>query len=468
VIAFLSECKNDETVVPENYLNLDPLVLGFDLENKIIIYNGEFTTVENKSLAIGTDIFEIETNDSELVIGKKYSINIDKQVFSFFYSELPIISIYTDGVEIVDEPKIKASIVLLESSETHLSAQVGIELRGDVSQTYPKKTYNIEFWKDEEGEDTEKYSLLGMRYDDDWIIDGLWNEPVRIRDFTSHTLWLEFARVQNNNEEMQIGIDKKYCEIFINGEYKGVCYLGERIDRKQLDLKKYTDQLEGELYKAYTWGNGVSFFGVDTFDNNSFTWSAYETKYPTEIEQIDWTNLYNLVSFVVNSSDSDFENEISSKFDIDNIIDYYIFLNLIYATDNNGKNIYTCRYSSSSLYFFVPWDLDGTFGNNWKGLREDITDKMLSNGLYDRLFSFQIFRAQAKERWLELRKNSLNIQNLNQKFRDNYDFLLRNGIYEKEALVPDISQNYSETEIDFIESWIERRIQYLDSYFDAF
>jgi len=347
-----------------------------------------------------------------------------------------------------------------------LTVFTGIKLRGGSSQSYPKKSYNIELWIDKDGNQTEKLSLLGMRNDDDWILDGLWNEPIRIRDFTSHALWLEIGRTQHFGEDMKIGINRKYCELFLNGRYQGVYYLGEKIDRKQLNLEKHTFQSGGELYKGYAQDIGVTFTGVDDFDNDSLTWSGYEAKYPNIIGEVSWRNLYNLVDFVVNSTHSSFNNEISSIMDLDNIIDYYIFLNLIYAADNIGNNIYTCRYNSSSLYFFIPWDLDGTFGNNWNGERTNITDEILSNGLYDKLLFLPDFKVITKERWNELRNVKLNTTYLKKLYRDNFEFLYRNGVYDREALVDDITKNYSDTEIDFIESWIERRVIFLDSYFN--
>ena len=42
-----------------------------------------------------------------------------------------------------------------------------------ISKQYPKKSYSVELWTDEEGVQKDKQSLLGMREDDDWILDGL-------------------------------------------------------------------------------------------------------------------------------------------------------------------------------------------------------------------------------------------------------------------------------------------------------
>jgi len=467
LVIIFAGCKKDEPLIPGPFTELDLHTFGYDYSNRIIMYNGDSTAINDGELRIGDDVFSIETTDSELSTGKAYPATFRGEEFRMFYTELPIIAITTNGTAIVDEPKIPGKIYLLEKNKTVLSNNIGIELRGGFTLSFPKKSYSVELWEDNSGNETEKIPLLGMRNDDDWILDGMWNEPIRIRDFTAHSLWLEMGRVQQQNIDMKLGIDKEYCELFVNGQYRGIFYLGEKIDRKQLDLEKYTDQIEGELYKGDEWADGVTFRGVDDFDNGSDMWSGYECKYPEKIGEIDWSNLHGLVDFVVNSTQSEFDEEISSKIDLDNAIDYYIFLNLIYAQDNIGKNIYTAKYNSSSLYFFVPWDMDGSFGNNWEGLRIDESDKMLSNGLFDKLLSFPEFKNKVKLRWTELRIGTLQTSHLKNQFRGNYEYLKSHGMYDREAIVPDLERNYSDSEIDFIESWIERRVNFLDVYFNS-
>jgi len=461
-------CKEDEPLLPSNEPSkeFNQNNFGIDTYNRIIIYNGASIDINSDKLVFGNYVFNIETTDKKLLVGKEYLVKHNEQVFKMFLTELPIILITTNDVNIIDEPKIKGRIKIFENNNKPYTSFIGVELRGGVSQLYPKKSYSVELWKNENGDTRNKKSLLGMRVDDDWILDGMWNEPNRIRDFTSHDIWLKIGRVQNSKNNTKIGIDRKYCELFVNGKYKGVYYIGEKIDRKQLDLDKYDNKIEGELYKGFTWAGAVTYTGINEIDNSLLTWSGYEAKYPNKIGKVNWCYLYDHVNFVLSSSQLDFNNAISSRIDIDNMVDYYIFLNLIYATDNTGKNVYTCKFDNSSLYFFVPWDMDGSFGNDWTGKRSDITDKMLSNGLYNKLLNYSVFKRKVKSRWTELRVSTLNTNNIKQMFRDNYDYLEKNGVYLRESLVPDITQNYSNIEIDFIESWIDRRVVFLDTYFN--
>ena len=58
--------------------------------------------------------------------------------------ELPQISINTNGAEIVDEPKIRAEMLVSLEDVIDFSGTIGIEIRGSSSQMFPKKQYGVE------------------------------------------------------------------------------------------------------------------------------------------------------------------------------------------------------------------------------------------------------------------------------------------------------------------------------------
>ncbi len=462
----LCTCKKNTPLSPTEPHEVEHNeILGFDTQNQIFLQNGPTTEVLKHIMKLGIDTSGSVINRNPIAIGREYPIVHNGQSVSLFRTELPILFISTNDLSIPDEPKIPGTLVIKENGKETDSFTIGIELRGGTSQRFPKKSYNFEIWEDEQGSDTQKISLLNMREDDDWLLDGMWNEPNRIRDYTAMELWIAMARKPDLNRNTDMGISRRYCEVFLNNSYIGVYYLGEKIDRKQLDLKKFDDTLEGELYKGDSWAPGVTFLRAEPYDNTSVTWSGYEAKYPDEIGQLDWSNLHSLVEFVSKSSKSKFTSEISSMVDLNNMVDYYIFLNLIYAQDNTGKNTYLAKIDSDSPYFYIPWDMDGSFGNNWEGNRIDITDKLLSNRLFDNLMTYPDFTQSVKQRWIGLRESLFSTDALIERFRKNYDLLLRNNVYAREDIVPDIAQNHTKEEIYFIESWIERRANFLDTYF---
>lgn len=431
----------------------------------------DLTNVNSLTLKLSGNIYEFNNIPDGLEYGEQYQVLLETQSYKLYFSQLPLINISTTH-EIQDEPKIFANIKITDATNAlPIISYCGIEYRGGVSQTYPKKSFDLELWEDTIGSNTNKLPILNMRDDDDWLLFAMYNEPLRIRNFINHKLWIDIHTLYYANEEADAmsGINLKYIEFAINNEYQGLYAICEQLDRKQLQLKKYNNETRGELIKGVAWGQGVtSFDSLLPYDNSSLIWDGFEMKYPKEEGPTDWSNLYNFVNFVINSSDNDFEQNISNKFVTNNAVDYYIFLNILRAKDNTGKNIYIAKYKEDEPYFYAPWDLDGTFGISWSGNQQNIYNDILTNGLYDRYLNSNntVFNKLASNRWFELRNNILQNENLINRISSTYNYLLENGNYERESLKwGDESINLSNLEYTY--EWLENRFNFLDVYFST-
>lgn len=425
------------------------------------------TWTDTKTQILLNEVCEFSTPISNIEIGVAYSIFIPSQNTNFilYFTELPIISITTTNT-IVDEPNVLANFKLIESNQNFLESSIGIQYRGGWSQSLPKKSMEIEFWTDNTGNETQNHALLGMTNDDDWNLQAMYNEPLRIRSKTNNDLWrmINSLHYQNQEPEAINGVRMKYVELFINNEYRGLYSLGEKVNRKQLKLKKHNGNIRGELYKGISWG-ASTFTSIPNYNNNSTIWSGFEYKHPDE--EINWSNLHDLVNFVINSSNQVFLDEYKDRFELGNLVDYYIFLNLLRATDNTGKNIYIAKYTTNDKYFYVPWDLDGSFGTIWNGTNDNTTDDLLSNGFYNRLIydcSPDGFRIKLKNKWLELRSTVITQDSLMSLFTLNHNYLEVNGLYDRENLAW-TDYNYNSVDLNYMSTWITNRLAYLDAKF---
>ncbi|MEZ5059202.1 MAG: CotH kinase family protein [Saprospiraceae bacterium] len=453
-------------------IRINPNQYFIDFDKKLVLTNVDVgivnsTWTNTKTHILLNEVCVFLTPNSNIEIGTAYSVIIPSQNTSFalYFTQLPIISIATNYT-IVDEPDVLANFKMIESDQNYLESYVGIQIRGGWTQTLPKKSMEIEFWTDTTGNETQDFSLLGMVNDDDWNLQAMFNEPLRIRSKTNNDLWRMINELHYRDEEPEAinGIRMKFVELFINNEYRGLYCLGEKVNRKQLKLKKHNGNIRGELYKGISWG-ASTFAAAPPYDNNSLEWSGFEYKHPEE--EINWENLYELVDFVINASDQDFYEGYKDEFELDNLVDYYIFLNLLRATDNTGKNIYIAKYTSDSPYFYVPWDLDGTFGTIWDGSNENITNDLLSNGFYNRLnhdCAPDGFRERLKNKWLDLRSKVVTHDSLISLFTINHDYLKTNGVYDREHSAWS-EYVYQNTDLDYMSSWITNRLSYLDVKF---
>ncbi len=459
----------DETIVV-------PVYQGYvDVNKKLIVVNYDVNYINAGSNddfnAIFVDqLYSFEVPQETMQVGVAYHVhnNQDTQ-YTLYFTELPIIYILASEY-ILNEPKVHALFIMAEPSGDILISDIGIERRGGSSLYYPKSNFLIEFWSDSQGTEKVDVSLLNMRTDDDWNLQALWVEPMRVRTKVCNDLWMSFHTPYYANVEPDVvsGIHSEFAEILVNGVYCGVYAVTERIDRKQLQLKDYSQSqgVRGELYKGQQWGEGVSFLSLEDYNNNELMWSGFEYIYPEEIT--DWSNLHAFVDFVVNSSNQVFYQQYRSKFNLQSAVDYFVFLNLIMALDNTGKNIFIARYAKNEPYIYVPWDMDGSFGNFWDGSPHYGTSSILSNGFFNRMIhdcSDNGFYFAAQQRWQELRQDVFTHENIMQLFRENHDFLLNNAVYEREEKAWGTYYTYTDEYLNYVDTWLTTRLAKLDDYF---
>ena len=470
IISIHGKAQTLSIEVPNNAYGIDETLFLIvsriqDMENYQDIGN-----YDEILIALGGDEYSFISNPESLAYSNSYTVENTSSLdqYILYFTELPLVMIDSEEA-IVDEPKILASLIYTDDQQT-INSNIGIELRGGFSQSYPKKTYDLEFWEDENGDETIDFQIGGLREDDDWILDALYNEPIRLRSYVASKLWKEMHSPYyiNEEEEAKSGADVMYVELFLNGLYNGIYNISEQIDRKQLKLKKYSGEMKGELYKGSSWGGAVTFEELPSYNNEDRFWGGYEFKYPSEDAITDWNNIYEFTEFVMYSPKPDFESNIWSEFSKDNFIDYFLFLNLILAIDNTGKNIYVAKYKADELYFYVPWDLDGCFGTNWEGKNLNFTGGILTNGFMDRVINLNSDNTfiHLAEKWFEYRDNLFSNDYLLGSISELYNYFQTNKIYERESIVY-TNYAFDDQSLDYILNWLESRLEYLDTYFES-
>lgn len=194
--------------------------------------------------------------------GKKYTMEIKdgstlKATLNLTFTGLPIVQIYYDAVNSsqylrgyikVHEPDKKTVPEFLHSEYKY---------RGATALNQPKKSFNIKL-KDPSDQKLFR-SFFGLREDNNWILDAMAIDPGRMRNRVSTDLWNDFSRLPYHSAtESNIinGTRGQFVELFINDQYNGLYCMTEKVDRKQLKLKKYDDSTQtvrGVLYKSSSW-----------------------------------------------------------------------------------------------------------------------------------------------------------------------------------------------------------------------
>ena len=439
-----------------------------DDTNKIIIWNNQGFDTRATTFTFNRT-FKVVDTEAISSVSNPVAVEGDLGMYTLYRTKLPIVHLQINQ-DVEDDVKRFGDFSYYDF-ESFLKSGVGIEHRGNLSLTFPKKSYDLEFWIDAIRKQSKDLQFKGMRSDDDWILDALYNEPLRIRSTIAAELWLKMSMPDYIQKESKAksGFKVRYVEVLKNGIYLGVYALSEPVDRKLLELKANEGKIvHGELFKAAAYEGGPSFKKSPEYDNLFPHWAGFEMKFPLVNYKAHWNDLAKFVDLVVNANDANFSAQIGQHLDIDNAINYFLLVNLLRATDNLGKNYYLAKYDTNEPYFFVPWDLDGVLGVIQEGKRIPTTNDVLSNGLFDRLLSVNPngYRNQLKARWHTLRQKEFSEKELLHQVEKMYSKFNSEKVYEREFGL--WKSTYSQEEdFDYLTSWIKNRLVYLDTYFEG-
>lgn len=446
---------------------------GVDKTNGIIVwYKSNLSSQSIKSITFDDEVYTVD-KATVLSYDKSIFLKADK-AYKLYITKLPIVHISMDESKINSRKKI-SGILRYYDAEQFLETHMAVRHRGNLSLSFNKKSFDLELRKNATSSESVDAKFLHMRSDDDWILDAMFNEPLRLRSFVASNMWSKLYKPYYASLEPKAksGFDVSYVEVFKNNTYYGIYQLMESVDRKQLQVKKNDGKtIYGRIYRAESYEGGPDFTKApNTYENALPRWIGWENYYPYIDYTSDFGDLFQLQQLVVNGSDTDFNTKISSAFVIENAIDYFIFVNTIRATDNLGKNYSLAKYDKGEPYFLVPWDLDGTFGVIQDGKQINTTDDVLTNGLLKRLIEQNPndYTAKLKNRWKSLRKGMLKNEKLLSDFEVLYNKFTKELVYEREFLVwqNDLNKITNIDHYKYLKDWLIKRLAYLDNYFES-
>ena len=92
-------------------------------------------------------------------------------------------------------------------------------------------------------------------------------DPACMRNRVATDIWNDFSTApyyKDREKKVRTGTRGRFVEVFLNGRYYGIYCMTEKMDRKQLKLKKFksaaestsgSDEVHGLLYKSSQWSS---------------------------------------------------------------------------------------------------------------------------------------------------------------------------------------------------------------------
>lgn len=368
-----------------------------------------------------------------------------------------------------------------------------------------KRNYHVKFIDD--NGDKMDVSFFGLRNDNHWRLDAGTRDMIRFRNYVANGLWADFGTKSyyaDLQPKARSYIRGSHVEVFMNGAYHGFYNLHEFMDRKQMKLKKYDEavdeegsgqtsgQFHGMMWKGFeTTAQTLFMLSGNQPNNNLDNWCGFELEYP-DIDDVcptDYGVLYNAVRFVARNNLDYFYSHVDEYFDLPVLVDYYVFIQVVFGIDNVDNNMVLACYDQAEdkKITFAVWDLDATVGQHYLDIDgyyhadviqpendlENVPNNMCmfkSNKLFMQLKKMPRFFRMVVNRYWQLRETVLNPDNLVQRYQSVYSRLDACGALGRE------SERWSGTdeidyrtldfpgEMDYLTDWLRRRIAYLDTH----
>ena len=438
----------------------------------------------------------LNTNNNDTSEGSNNDLECDSCIFSYEF-EVITLGVGPEG-EIVDEPKVPAALTVRKKDSIHFSGIIGIEIRGETSQYFDKKSYGLETW-DREYNDID-VSIIGFPDEEDWILYGPFSDKSLIRNKLIYDLSNKMGRYASRTE---------FVELYINYDYKGLYIFMEKLkrDKNRINIQKLD---QGDIDENLISGGYIIKIDKSDMDDGSYTdYNSFQSNFDINGNLDGEKKIYfnyeypkpgiihaNQKNYIKNyfhefesalASDKfeDPENGFRKYIDEDSFIDFFILNELSNNVDGFRLSTYLHKDRDEKLMIGPIWDFNLSFGNAdyCGGERYDVWLHKFNERCpgdfwnipfwWDRLLEDQKFVDKLKLRWNDLRSNTLSNINIIQMINNYYTFLnnetdiVEKNFYKWRILGiyiwPNsfIGNNYDQ-EINFLKIWIENRLNWLD------
>lgn len=250
-----------------------------------------------------------------------------------------------------------------KNGHTYLEGHGTLKWQGSSSTTFPKKAYRLKTTKSDFQSKNKIKVIPSWDYHHKFNIKAYYNDGLLSRDPVAAqvggAIWAQRNDLPNDLvKEDNFGfIDGFPILLYINNQFQGVYSFN--LPRPEFDYTKWA--IMGAEYNDITEFKNIGAEGVK-LDGSDFESLNPEDK-PTAEEK---TAVTELIRWVINSSDEEFKNNLDKHFNINSLVDYVVFTNIVGARDAYGKNQILMTWDGK-IWYYQSYDLDCIYNANWMG-----------------------------------------------------------------------------------------------------
>lgn len=409
-------------------------------------------------------------------------------------SNLPIVIINTDSAqEIPDDPSIYGNMKVIfrgEGIQNYVSDQtnplylnyngrIEIQVRGSSSQSLPKKQYAFST-KQVDNVTNNNVVLLGMSSEHDWILNGLAFDASLIRDYLSYNIARNMGNYASRTE---------YCEVIINGDYKGLYLLQEKIkaDTNRVNVLKINNNENtlpnltgGYITKCdKTTGGDPIAWQFSTYIDGDYTDFIHVLPEPNEVTSAQDLYIHNVfikLATTTGANNNSILNGYPSVIDIPSFVDFVLFNELASNADAYELSTFFHKDRNGKLRAGPIWDFNLTYGNDlflWGFDRSHTDVWQFDNGdnigakFWKDLFNNSMFKCYLSKRWFEITQPNkpMNLSTLNTFIDNTVNYISQAQIRENQKW--GTSNNFA-GEIAAIKTFLNDRTIWMNTHLGSY
>jgi hypothetical protein len=409
---------------------------------------------------------------------------------------LPVFMIEVGGKAIAKGAKIPGVVKVIEQHDGTLADlatrvavpfTMAIEIQGSSSASRPKQSYDIEL-VDDRGRD-RNVPLLGLPPGSDWVLHGCGFDKTCLRNVLAYHVGREFGRYAPRT---------RFLELFIDGTYRGLYVLVEKIrrDNDRVDLPRpAADPTTGDISGGYIfrldpsqgtpddpiprdWVSTVSpmvySYHYPRFDEITAAQKAYLHDHMASVETLMKGNSWN-----------DPQTGYRAWLDVPSWVDFALIQELANNVDAYWKSVYVQKWprSRGNRVALGPiWDFDFAFGaatfrdgdhtDAWAHAMNRFGSEYVPYDVpgrvpyvpayWERLWTDPAFHTDLKCRWRQLRAGPLRLARLHADI-DAWAARLSLAQPRDGAVWKNPEKDGYAAEIASLKGWLDKRLPWMDA-----
>lgn len=293
-----------------------------------------------------------------------------------------------------------------------LESEARFRIRGNTSRLFPKANYRIKLVDEKDSTQDIDLPLLGMDSGNEWSLHGPYLDKTLMRNYLCMNLSAEI---------MGDAPDVRFCEVFVNGEYRGVYLLMETITEGpgRVELTEYE---EGDPLFSYMFRIEAQKSFLPTGSNvlDNFSYYTLRLEDNARVEVLYPTTRYQTPEVLdyINTDLSEIERRLYSRemdqnpescweyLDMESFANYYILQEFFGINDMFSASTYFYKDVRGKLHIGPVWDYNNAFNNYIIQMPEN--EFLLSQkGWYSQLMRSEHFVEYVIARYHALRQHFL-------------------------------------------------------------